>query len=209
MHTQVTGPTISHAGQISELGLDNLYFVIPAASNLGTQKMAGFDTRLEYTWKLTEGGKLKFSSMGTYYLNYDIQIAPGAPFTPTAGLVTGLNGTIPRWRFYNQLSWQREDWTVDFGHTFYSGTTDTTWTPDFLPDYQQKIPAYSTYDASVTYNWKAGWKHLKAIKVAAGVTNFTNRLPTKSATFDSFSNADVTEFSPIGRLYYLSFATKF
>jgi iron complex outermembrane receptor protein len=207
--SSATGPTISHAGQISELGLDNLYFVIPAASNLGTQKMAGFDTRLEYTWKLAEGGKLKFSSMGSYYLNYDIQIAPGAPFTSTAGLVTGLNGTIPHWRFYNQLSWQRENWTVDFGQTYYSGTTDTTWTLDYLPDYQQKIPAYSTYDASVTYNWKAGWKHLKAVKVAAGVTNFTNRLPTKSATFDSFSNADITEFSPIGRLYYLSFATKF
>jgi len=207
--SSATGPTISGAGQVSGLGLDNLYFVIPAASNLGTQKMGGFDTRLEYTWKLAEGGRVKFSSMGTYYLNYDIQIAPGAPFTPTAGLVTGLSGTIPRWRFYNQLGWQGADWAVDFGHTFYSGTTDATWTPDSLPDYQQKIPAYSVYDVNVSYNWKAGWKQLKAVKVTLGVNNIANRLPTKSATFDSFSNADITEFSPIGRLYYLSVSTKF
>jgi len=207
--SSATGPTISQTGQISALGLDNLYFVIPAASNLGTQKLSGFDTRLEYTWKLAEGGRLKFSSMGSYYLNYDIQIAPGAPFTSTAGLVTGLNGTIPRWRLYNQLSWQREGWAVDFGQTFYSGTTDTTWTPDSLPDYQQKVPAYSVYDVNASYNWKAGWKHLKAVKMAIGVNNIANRLPPKSATFDSFSNADITEFSPIGRLYFVTFSTKF
>ena len=207
--SSATGPTISSAGQISGLGLDNLYFVIPAASNLGTQQMAGFDTRLEYTWKLADGGKLKFSSMGTYYLNYDIQIAPGAPFTPTAGLVTGLSGTIPRWRLYNQISWQREGWTVDVGQTYYSSTTDTTWTPDSLPDYQQQVPSYSVYDLNTSYNWKAGWKHLQAVKLTLGVNNIANRMPTKSATFDSFSNADITEFNPIGRLYYVSIATKF
>ncbi|HEY8996112.1 MAG TPA: TonB-dependent receptor [Lacunisphaera sp.] len=207
--SSATGPTISAPGQVSLLGLDNLYLVVPAASNLGTAKLSGFDTRLEYTWKLDAGGKLRFASTGSYYLNYDIQVAPGAPFTPTAGLVTGLNGTIPRWRLYNQVSWESGGWTVDLGQTFYSATTDTIWTTDYLPDYQQRIPAYSTYDASVSYDWKAGWRRLKGMKLSVGVNNFTNRMPTKSATFDSLSNADITEFNPIGRLYYISASTRF
>ncbi len=207
--SSATGPLISGPGQVSGLGLDNLYFVIPAASNLGAAKLSGFDTRLEYTWKLPEGGKIRLSSAGSYYLNYDIQIAPTAAYTPTAGLVTGLNGTIPRWRLYNQISWEEGPWTVDVGHTFYSATTDATWDPSFLPDYQQHIPSYSTFDAAVSYDWTRGWKRLKGAKLSVGVNNIGDRLPTKAATFDSFSNADITEFSPIGRLYYVSFSTKF
>ncbi|MEJ1974453.1 MAG: TonB-dependent receptor plug domain-containing protein [Lacunisphaera sp.] len=208
--SSATGPLISAPGQISSLGLDNLYFVIPAASNLGAAKMSGFDTRLEYTWKLSDAGKIHFSSAGTYYANYDLQIAPTAPYTPTAGLVTGLNGTIPRWRMYNQLSWERGPWTVDVGQTFYSSTTDTTWDPSYLPDgYEQKIPAYITYDASASYVWSAGWGRLKDVKLTLGVNNIADRLPTKSATFDSLSNADIAEFSPIGRLYYVTMSVKF
>jgi iron complex outermembrane recepter protein len=207
--SSATGPTISAPGQVSALGLDNLYMVVPSASNLGTAKLQGFDTRLEYTWKLATGGKVRFSTTGSYYLNYDIQVAPGAPFTPTAGLVTGLNGTIPRWRLYNQVSWEQGGWTLDLGHTFYSATTDTTWTPDYLPDYQQRIPAYSTYDASLSYDWNAGWWRIKNLKVSVGVNNLANTMPDKSATFDSLSNADITEFNPIGRLFYVSASTRF
>jgi len=204
-----TGPTIAAPGQISALGLDNLVLVVPGASNIGSAKLSGFDTRLEYTWKLSDAGRLQFSSTGSYYLDYDIQVAPGAPFTPTAGLVTGLNGTIPRWRLYNLLSWSRGGFMVDLGHTFYSSTTDTTWTPAWLPDYEQRIPSYSVYDASLSYEWRRGWRALEGIKVTLGVNNLANRMPSKSATFDSLSNADITEFSPIGRLYHVSASLKF
>ena len=207
--SSATGPTISAPGQISSIGLDNLYYVIPAASNLGAAKMSGADTRLEYTWKLDAGGKIRFASAGTYYSTYDVQIAQGAPFTPTAGLVTGLNGTIPRWRLYNTLGWEMDGWSVNLGQTYYSSTIDTTWDPSWEPDYHQKIPAYVTYDASVGYKWDAGWKRLKSVEVMFGVNNIADEMPTKSATFDSLSNADITEFSPIGRLYYVTLALKF
>jgi iron complex outermembrane receptor protein len=207
--SSATGPTISAPGQISAIGLDNLYYVIPAASNLGAAKMGGFDTRLEYTWKTATAGTFRFSSAGTYYDHYDIQIAQGAPFTPTAGLVTGLNGTIPRWRMYNTIGWDKDGWSLNLGQTYYSSTIDTTWDPSWEPDYHQEIPTYIIYDASVGYEWKAGWKRLKSAKVSFGVNNIGDEMPTKSATFDSLSNADITEFSPIGRLYYVTLALKF
>ncbi len=198
-----TGPAISEPGQISALGLDNLYFVIPAASNLGTQKMAGFDLNLHYGLPLG-AGKLTFDSTHTYYAEYKIQVAPGAPYTETAGLVTGLNGSIPRVRSYNVIGYELEPFTFELGHTFYTSMRETTWTPDFLPDYQQRIPSYSVFDVALSYDFKGSSKWLRGFKVTVGVNNIANRFPTKSATFDTYSNADITEFSPIGRLFYVT-----
>lgn len=204
-----TGPTMSAPHQISSLGLDNLYYVIPAASNIGAQKLRGFDLKVSYVLPLQSVGKVRWESTSSYYLNYDIQVAPGAPYTPTAGLVTGLNGTIPRFRTYNVLSWQQGDFSAEVGHTYYTGATDTTWTPDFLPDYNQKVPAYSVFDASVSCALKGDSRWFRGLKLTVGVNNIGNRLSPRSATFDTLSNADVAEFSPIGRLYYASVKYRF
>ncbi len=200
-----TGPTISAPGQISSIGLDNLYFVIPAASNIGTLKLRGFDFRVNYSLPLPGNAKLMWDSSTSYYERYDIQVAPGAPFTPTAGLVTGLNGTIPRWRSYNVLTYQLARLTVDLAHTFYSATRDTT----LLAGYDPAIPAYSTFDGSLSYRLKGNRAWFRGAQLTVGVNNIGNRLPTKSATFDSLSNADITEFNPVGRLFYVSAKYRF
>jgi iron complex outermembrane receptor protein len=203
-----TGPTISAPGQISALGLDNIFYVIPGASNIGTQELSGLD--IKFTYDLPVGdGRIRFENSDSYYFNYDIQVTPGAPFTPTVGRVTGLNGTIPRWRAYSIVTYQRKNFSADVAHTFYTATTDTTWTPDFAPDYQQNIPSYSTWDASVSYRLKGHRRWFKEVSLTAGVNNIGNRMPTRSATFDSLSNADITEFNPIGRLYYVTAKYKF
>lgn len=205
-----TGPTVSTPGQISELGLDNIYFVIPAASNIGSQKISGFDLKVSYTLSFEEYGKLTWDSTSTYYNKYDIQVAAGAPFTHTAGLVTKLNGTISRWRTYNTLSYQIKDFVATVAHTYYPATRDAEWTPDFAPDgYPETIPAYSVFDASIGYILKGNAWWNKGIKLNVGVNNIGNKLPSKSAAFDTLSNADITEFSPIGRLYYVSAGYKF
>jgi len=205
-----TGPTISKAGQISEVGLDNIYFVIPAASNLGAQKLSGFDLKLAYETQLNGYGKIRFDSSSTYYANYDIQVAPTADFTKTAGLVTGLNGTIARWRTYNTLTYKVSNFSATLGHTYYPATTDTGWTEDYLADgYYQRISPYSTFDLRLSYNLKGNSYWFKGMKVTVGVDNIGNRMPSKSATYDGLSNADIGEFSSIGRLFYVSAEYKF
>ncbi len=201
-----TGPTITGgAGQVSAIGLDNLYFVIPAASNLGTQKLSGFDLHLNYDLSLGAYGKLAWDSTSTYYLKYDIQVAPGAPFTPTAGLVTGLNGTIPRWQTYNVFTWTYHQFIADVAHTYFAATTDTT----IIAGYDPNIPAYSVFDASVSYRLKGRSRWFRGLQLTLGVNNIGNKLPPKSATFDGLSNADITEFNPVGRLYYVAAKYRF
>lgn len=200
------GPTITGgAGQVSTIGLDNLYYVIPAASNLGTQILDGFDLHLNYEVPLAGFGKLAWDSSTSYYFKYDVQVAPGAPFTPTAGLVTGLNGTIPRWRTYNVVTWTYDSFIAELAHTYYPSTTDTT----IIDGYDPNIPAYSSFDASLTYRLKARRKFFKGLQLTIGVNNIGNELPPRSATFDGLSNADITEFNPIGRLYYVAAKYRF
>ena len=205
-----TGPAVSAPGQISSYGLDNIYFVIPAASNLGAQKMRGADIKLVYEHSLEGAGKLRFDSTSTCYSYYDIQVAPGAEYTKTAGLVTGLNGTIAKWRTYNTLTYKVGGFSTTLAHTYYPSTRDTGWTEDYTADgYNQRISAYSVFDVSASYELKANKAWFKSAKLTAGVTNIGNRMPDKSATFDGLSNADIGEFSSIGRLYYVSAEYRF
>lgn len=199
------GPGITAPGQISGLGLDNIYYIIPAASNLGTQKLSGLDMHLNYSLPLEGRGKLSWDSTTSYYFKYDIQVAPGAPFTPTAGLVTGLSGTIPRWRTYNVLTYQLLPFTFELAHTYYASATDMT----EVEGYDPNIPAYSVFDASVSYRLKGNSRWFRGLQLSLGVNNLGNKLPPKSATFDGLSNADITEFNPIGRLYYVTAKYRF
>lgn len=205
-----TGPTISAPGQITEYGLDNIYFIIPAASNLGSVRMRGADIKLTYEQPLSGFGKLRFDSTTTAYSYYDMQVTPTANYTKTAGKVTGLNGTIPRWRTYNTLTYSVGGLSALVAHTYYPSTLDTAWTPDYSADgYNQHIGSYSTFDLALTYRLKVNKAWLKETKLAVGVNNVGNRMPSKSATYDGLSNADVGEFSSIGRLFYVSAEFKF
>jgi iron complex outermembrane receptor protein len=202
------GPAITEPGQVSELGLDNLYFVIPSSSNLGTQKLDGADITIAYERPLPDG-KIRWDSTTTYYRGFQVQVAPGAPFTQTAGRVTGLNGSIPRWRSYNALTYSWRNFTVDVAHTYYSPMRDTGWSPAWLPDYQERIPSYSVFDARVTCTFSGERRWFKRLQVTVGVNNIANRMPSRSATYDSLSNADVDEFNPVGRLFYVSARYRF
>jgi iron complex outermembrane recepter protein len=203
-----TGPTVTAPGQISSNGLDNIYFTIPAASNLGAQKLKGFDIKFSYEIPIPDAGTLRLDSSSTYYHCFDIKVAPGLPYTPTAGLVTGLNGSIPRWRTYNVLSYEQSGYSASIAHTYYPSMRDTTWV--YVPDgYTERIPAYSVFDASVSYEIKSSRTWFRGMKLTFGVNNIGNKMPPRSATFDGLSNADIGEFSPIGRLFYVSGSYKF
>ncbi|MEO7598952.1 MAG: hypothetical protein ABIV50_08465 [Opitutus sp.] len=61
----------------------------------------------------------------------------------------------------------------------------------------------------LTYSLKKRAAWLRGLQVTVGVNNIANKLPPRSPTFDSGSNADVTEFNPVGRLYYVSAKYRF
>jgi outer membrane receptor protein involved in Fe transport len=124
--------------------------------------------------------------------------------------VTNLNGTISRWRTYNTLTYKLNDFLAAIGHTYYPATADAVWTPASQADgYPAKIPAYSVWDAHVSYTFRGDKTWFRGLTLTVGENNIRNRLPPKSAAFDGLSNADVGEFSPIGRFTYVEGSYRF
>lgn len=194
------GPIVSRPGQISELGLDNIYFVAPASGNIGTVKISGFDLRLSYDLRLGDAGTLRLESSSTYYARYDSQPIAGAAYIPSAGLATTFNGTIPRWRTYGTLTYRASRWESTVGFSYCPPTRDAEWSEAWASEgYRQTQPACVTWDASVSGTLGSGSSWLKRLRFTLGVTNLTNNLPAKVVASEG---ADIAEFSPIGRFWY-------
>lgn len=66
------------------------------------------------------------------------------------------------------------------------------------------VSSYVTFDTRVAYNWHGSSK-LQDVQLAVGVNNLANRQPPLAPqTFNTLlgSNADISTYSPIGRLVY-------
>jgi iron complex outermembrane receptor protein len=50
---------------------------------------------------------------------------------------------------------------------------------------------------------------VKGWDLAVGVNNLANRMPPRSPQAFTDNNADVATYSPLGRLFYATFAAKF
>jgi len=72
------------------------------------------------------------------------------------------------------------------------------------------VSDYSVRDIRVAYNSESGLGGIaKSWNVALGVNNFTDRMPPLSPRAFTDNLADVSSYSPIGRLVYISAALKF
>ena len=77
----------------------------------------------------------------------------------------------------------------------------------FAPDYNPKVDAYITYNASLTYRWS------KSLTVVAGIKNLLNQDPPFSISYDTNTGAgsswEPRIADPRGRSFTLSVEYKF
>jgi iron complex outermembrane receptor protein len=72
------------------------------------------------------------------------------------------------------------------------------------------VGSYVAWDIRVGYDWHLDDKgFLKIIKLAVGVNNISDRMPPLAPRAFTDNNADVSTFSPIGRLTYASVSVDF
>jgi iron complex outermembrane receptor protein len=64
------------------------------------------------------------------------------------------------------------------------------------------VSGYTSWDVRAAYAWRN-------VKTALGVNNLTNRMPPLAPRTFTDNNADVSTYSPIGRLYYATLAVSF
>ena len=195
--TPITAP-----GQI---GLDpaNIYF-LGTFANLDGIKYEGVDMAVNYTVEIPGIGHFDLSNKTTFNLKY-WALSPDAPAEETAGYASYYNGTIPRFRSYTTLDYQRGGWGVFLAQTWIPALTDN--------DDGEHVDPYYSYDVVVSYTFSSSdpsfLSSLKGLKLSLGVTDLLNRQPSNDYDVFSTDNADISTYSPLGRTVYASAAYKF
>ncbi|MFZ6758310.1 TonB-dependent receptor plug domain-containing protein [Undibacterium sp. Ji50W] len=195
----------------------NNVYAIDRFTNLGGLRVKSYSINAEYEMP-TDAGAFSISTAGTIFSSYQFQALPYQKFYEYAGTATnggtGVQGTLPKYRFYTVFGWKKNNWDLTIGNTYVSAVTDlgagglvyetsTTLKP-------MDVSSYSSWDIRLAYSGEhLMGKYGKAWTVAFGVNNITNKMPPLSPQAFTDNNADAASYSPIGRLYYLTANAKF
>ena len=92
--------------------------------NLGTVKIQGIDTNLQYAWPTTPYGRFRASLSGTYFLKYDVQQNDGSYASIVSTPRVGCDGVSPRWKSYQSVTWDKGPWSVTSANSYQRGYRD-------------------------------------------------------------------------------------
>ena len=193
-------------------------YAIDRFTNLGGLKVRAWNASAEYYWEAGDAGNFTLGTIGTVFQSYKFQALPYQKFYEYAGYATnggtGVQGTMPKYRFYTTLDWQSAHWSATLGNTYVAAVHDigaggivyaTSTTLKAKP-----VSSYMSWDLRVGYKGEALTSiGLKGWDVALGVNNLANRMPPASPQAFTDNNADVATYSPLGRLMYATFDAKF
>lgn len=192
----------------------NLY-AIDQFRNLGGIKVRTVDLTFGYTFRTEHLGQFDFDSQATYLQSYKYQALPSQPFYEFAGVASNspqAGGTQPKWKVYTTLNWSLGPWNATLAHTYIDSVTDEgaggatffNGTIAGLP-----VKSYSVFDARLAYTIKPLVWGMKSTQLAVGVNNIGNVAPPYAPNAFTDNRRDVSTYSPIGRLVYVTVDTHF
>jgi iron complex outermembrane receptor protein len=209
------GDLLAYLNAAPGVNNNNLY-LIDQFRNLGGIKVRSWDLTLDYTHHTDHWGDFTLSAIGAYLQSYQYQALPSQPFYEFAGLVTNspqAGGTQPRWRSYTSLEWSLDRWDALVAESYISGVKDEgAGGATFVNSNTSPIPvrAYSTWDAQISYSLGGGViPRVRDARIAFGVNNIGNVMPPAAPKAFPDNGADVSTYSPIGRLIYGQLTAKF
>lgn len=203
-------------------------FAIDRFTNLGGIKVRTLNGTIDYSVPTDDAGTFAISSIMAVFLNYKFQALPSQKFYEYAGTATnggtGVQGTLPRFRSYTTFDWTFHDFDLTLAHTFISSVRDlgaggityeTNAARNPPTAFAGRVKSYSIFDARLAYTVKGRDGTPSGYSLAIGVNNAFNRMPpissnvfTPSAAYTD-NTADVSTYSPIGRLGYIQASIKF
>ena len=197
-------------------------YAVDRFMNLGGVKARTYTVSGGYQLPVTSYGTFALNSSGTVFDSFKFQALPYQPYYEYAGYATnggtGVQGTLPKYRFYTTFDWRVANWSATLANTYASAVTDigaggivyatsTTLKP-------MHVASYTAWDVRLAY--LGTWGSTGALgrfgetwTAALGVNNIADRMPPASPQAFTDNNADVATYSPIGRLIYVSAAVKF
>ncbi|MDB5476655.1 MAG: hypothetical protein JWP49_2166 [Phenylobacterium sp.] len=194
---------------------NNLY-VIDQFRNLGGIRLKTWDFTVDYTLHTDSWGDFTFSTLATYLASYKYQALPSQPFFEFAGAVSNspqAGGTQPKWRAYTTVEWSRDRWDAVLANNFIDSVSDQgAGGFTFANAHTVALPvkSYMTWDARVAFKLDGGMlPAMKDARIAVGVNNMFDATPPAAPNAFPDNRADVSTYSPIGRLWYLQLMAHF
>jgi iron complex outermembrane recepter protein len=195
-------------------------YAVDQFRNLGGVQEQSINLSASYLLPTDKMGTFEFGTAAAIFLHYKFQALSDQPFYEYAGFATnggtGVQGTLPKYRFYSTINWKYQNWDATLANTYISSVKDigpggivfaNSTTLKAIP-----VSSYTTWDVRVAYTDESRSNVLKFVKgwtVAAGMNNIANRMPPLAAQAFTDNNADVATYSPIGRLTYVTASVKF
>lgn len=206
----------------------NNVYAIDRFTNLGGIKVSTLNGTIDYSLPTANHGTFAFNSIMAVFLSYKFQAIPSQAFYEYAGTATnggtGVQGTLPKFRAYTSLNWSLHNLDVTIANTYISGVRDlgvggityeTNAARSPATAFAGRVKPYTTFDARVGYTVRDHDGVPSGFSIAVGVNNIFDRMPpvssnvfTPSAAYTD-NTADVSTYSPIGRIGYVQASVKF
>ena len=202
----------------------NNVYAIDRFTNLGGIRVKTLNSNVSYVIPTDTLGDFHLNSLASIFLTYKFQAIPTQKFYEYAGTATnggtGVQGTLPRVRVYSTIDWDYRNTVFTVANSYVSGVNDlgvggitfeTNYTRTPPTSFRGHVKSYMTWDLRVSHTFKdeLDGTPLRGMQISAGVNNVFDRMPpistnvgTPSAAFTD-NNADVSTYSPIGRLFYV------
>lgn len=184
-------------------------YVIDQFRNLAVLQERSYTVAADYIIPWDRYGTFTLATTGAIFKSFNFldQPGPGHHFlqyagkTNNAGASGGFGGTLPTYRFFTSLDWRYRSLEFTLNNTYASGTDDTgvngTSTP-LIP-----VGSYGAWDLRGAYDWHPSQANgARTLTFALGINNLTNRMPPLAPRAFVDNNADVSTYSPLGRLVY-------
>jgi iron complex outermembrane receptor protein len=213
---------------VTSAGYANDLYILDNQANSGAVHVKALDISLEYELPATNVGQFTVATSGTWLKSFLVQRLPTDPIYEYAGYSTNgqtMSGTFPHYSFFTSIEWKRANWSGQLGSTYISSTTDIL--SGQIPDLYlanaatppvTKVAAYETFDVQASYT--VGKKeaanllgYLHGLKLTLGINNLANKMPPfapkAQPAGSNNNNVDVAQYSPVGRLMFVSGSVKF
>ena len=195
-------------------GQANRLYLIDQFRNLATLIEHSYTFNIDYTVQTQRLGNFEIATTGAVFSMFNFQDLPGNPFieyaghTNNAGASGGFGGTLPKFRAYTTLDWTFHNFDLTVGNTYVSSTTDTGVNGNSTPEIP--VSRYVSWDTRLAYDMHLnGTEAGRAVTLAIGANNLTNKMPPLATRAFLDNNADVATFSPLGRLIYGTVSVSF
>ena len=206
----------------------NNVYAIDRFTNLGGIRVKTVNATIDYSVPTHGWGSFAVTSAMAYFISYRFQAIPSQKFYEYAGTATnggtGVQGVLPKFRAYTTLDWSMCNFDVILGNTYVSAVrdrgaggityeTNSAKTP--ATAFAGRIKPDTTFDLRVAYQVRNRDGHPNGFSLAVGANDLFDRMPpvstnvfTPSAAYTD-NTADVSTYSPLGRLVYVQASVKF